>query len=383
MKIAFLQIMENNAGGVDGVNRTVARELTRNGHRVKMFYLRRKTSAPERPLPCGVEVFTARKNKDWHFTEGREIREALSNKRPFSAGGLFLRRLQDSREKKSDLKKIREALLADAPDRIIVSHYLLLEAVPEKFLSRTAYHAHTSFAATVENPDRFRVLSSYKGKIAFLWLSRTIREKAEEAGFAPSFFLYNPLPFLPQKFADPAAHRAVAVTRFSEEKRLGKMASLFRRAAEKANDPDWELHLFGTGDEMEKELAAISPDALVHYGGVTDKPEEEYAKASLSLNTSAFEGFSLSILESQACGAVPVTFRFGEAAEEEILPGFTGILAEQNNEEAFVNALVALMDDVSRRKRLGENARAWAKNFAPEKIAKEWEAFLQSAFPIA
>ena len=87
---------------------------------------------------------------------------------------------------------------------------------------------------------------------------------------------------------------------------------------------------------------------------------------------SAYEGFSISVLEAAAMGVPAVSYRF-EAFPEEILDGVTGYLVPEGDDEAFVKAVCRYLSDPALARRHGANARAWAKNFAPGAVVDQWE----------
>jgi len=83
------------------------------------------------------------------------------------------------------------------------------------------------------------------------------------------------------------------------------------------------------------------------------------------------EGFGLVAVEAMACGRPVVAFRAG-AAEEVIEDGRTGTLVPSGDDEALARAIVALLDDPARARRMGRaGRRRAAERFDAPIVARE------------
>jgi glycosyltransferase involved in cell wall biosynthesis len=265
-----------------------------------------------------------------------------------------------------------------APDAVITSHYLLLDAVPTPLLSRTVHHVHTSFSETMNQQANAKTLLRFNGKISFLWLSKNILRSAQEAGFLFSHYLYNPLSRFPAERTRAEQQKdVVLLTRFSEEKRLPLAVELCRRAMEKIPfHQQGRVLFYGAGPEEEALRQAIGEDPRFVIMGRTDDPYAALQSARFTLNTSRFEGFSIAVLEAAAAGVPTLSFCFGEAASEEIADGITGRLIPMDENEAFVSALCALWTEDETVRALSEEARHFALGFTKEKSGEALLAIL-------
>ena len=95
--------------------------------------------------------------------------------------------------------------------------------------------------------------------------------------------------------------------------------------------------------------------------------------SSINLNTSIFEGFSLSIIEASACGLPTIAFDFGDAAYEQIINDSTGYIVENDDVLEFQNKLKYLMSDMDKLEELSLNNFEFAHKFYIKEIADEWE----------
>ena len=371
MKILFFSLERGRGGGVQSVNQALSEEFIRRGHTVKEVYLRSAGDG---------QGFVARESLPWEFTEGKEIKKALREKRFFRALRLFLRRTADCFRYQGDLAVTKEYLRTEKPDCIILSHYLLLRGVPEEFLSRTVCHVHRAPEEVLQNPAHKNTLLRFRGKVRFLWLSKESAKKAEEAGITPSFSIYNPLSVYPEERTEAETKTKISViARFSPEKRLPLAVLLLKKAFEKIPDSKaFSVEFWGYGEEEEALKSACEGDPRFSVKGKTSDPFSVLAESRFTVNTSPFEGFSVSVLEALAAGVPVVSFDFGSSAKEEIQNGKTGFLLPQGDEEGFVNALVTLLSDDKITKQMSENARQAALPFRKEAVGEAWEEFLKA-----
>jgi len=93
----------------------------------------------------------------------------------------------------------------------------------------------------------------------------------------------------------------------------------------------------------------ITYEAFAHY----------YAKATLAVIPSLYEGFGMPAGEAMACG-IPVISTSGGALPEVV--GDAGVLVPPGDAGALESAIVSLLDDSDRRRRLGEAGLARVHN---------------------
>ena len=148
----------------------------------------------------------------------------------------------------------------------------------------------------------------------------------------------------------------------------------FAKVVEKR--PDWKLRVYGEGTQGNK-LARQARELDLHnnvvFMGPTTDMEGELAKASLHVITSRFEGFGMTIVEAFAAGVPVVSFDCPQGPREIITSGQDGMLVPDGDVDAFADALLALMDDPEKMRRLAENGRETARRYRISEVADRWD----------
>ncbi|MGN0860585.1 MAG: glycosyltransferase [Candidatus Spyradosoma sp.] len=140
--------------------------------------------------------------------------------------------------------------------------------------------------------------------------------------------------------------------------------------------PEWSLRFVGDGDYLPelKRLAGTLGAERVNFEGFRN-PAPFYRDAALFCMTSAYEGFSMVLLEAAAFGCVPVVFDSFAAVRDIIDDGENGALVPAFDLDAYAETLARLMRDDALRERLAKNALAQIPSkFSPQKIGDMWEA---------
>ena len=132
---------------------------------------------------------------------------------------------------------------------------------------------------------------------------------------------------------------------------------------------NWNLEIYGNGPK-ETEIRERINNSRIKMMGPTNDPKKVLLSSSINLNTSLFEGFSMSILEAQECGVPTISFNYWESVYEQILDNKTGIIVE--NKEEYINKLKELMLNEEKLLQLSKNAKEFSNEFHIDKIVDEW-----------
>jgi len=138
--------------------------------------------------------------------------------------------------------------------------------------------------------------------------------------------------------------------------------------------PGWRVLLVGP-DERGAKGDALSPPALaaaphVTWLGLQPDMPPLYAAMDVVALPSWREGYPRSLLEASAMGRPIVATRI-RGCREAVAEGETGLLVPSRDPASLRHALAALLDDASRRRRLGRAARIRACAFFDERAVFE------------
>lgn len=167
--------------------------------------------------------------------------------------------------------------------------------------------------------------------------------------------------------------RAVAVGRLEHVKGFDILINCWKRIAKK--HPDWQLHIYGEGSlqqKLQKQIEDLQLGDKVKLCGRNEGMMETYCDYSLFLMTSRNEGLPMVLIESQSVGLPAVTFNFKFGASDVVISGSNGILIEQGNEAAFVEAMDMMMSSEQLREQYGINAKETFAKFSRGKIFQQW-----------
>ena len=184
----------------------------------------------------------------------------------------------------------------------------------------------------------------------------------------------NPLAFTPPPVNTNPEKRVIAVGRYSREKGYDRLLQAWAVVQEVC--PEWSLTIFGDGDKaiyerMKDELHIDSQRCVLN--GRTSHILEEYAKSSLSVCSSRYEGFGMAILEAMACGLPVVSFDCPWGPRTIISDGEDGILVENGNVIMLATALRRLMENEELRLSMASAARENVAWYQIGYIAEMWQ----------
>ncbi|KDN77590.1 glycosyl transferase [Streptomyces olindensis] len=187
-----------------------------------------------------------------------------------------------------------------------------------------------------------------------------------------------PDPVLPP--ADGAAKIVVAAGRLVPVKRYDLLIEAFAQVA--AAFPDWQLRIYGKGEEQAGLRQLIERLGLwnnVFLMGAATPMEAEWAKASIGASASDFEPFGMTIVEAMRCGLPVVSTDCPYGPGEIIQDGTDGRLVPVGDRDALASALLELVGDDERRRRMVRAALENARRYAPGPVVAQAERILDEA----
>lgn len=184
----------------------------------------------------------------------------------------------------------------------------------------------------------------------------------------------DPMSFVPTQQSPLTANRVIAVGRYVYQKGFDLLLQAW--AVVEKQHPDWQLAVFGQGDRTpyEQQMHALDIDpSRCHLNGPTADIQSEYARSSLFVFSSRFEGFGMVLVEAMSCGLPVVSFACPCGPRDIVSDGEDGLLVATGNVDALAGALSRLMSEERLRRQMAQNALRNAQRFRMEHIAQQWQ----------
>ncbi len=177
------------------------------------------------------------------------------------------------------------------------------------------------------------------------------------------------------KHSDVIAKRIIAVGRLDYQKSFDRLVEVWEMVQKSRNFTDWHLDIFGQGEWHEMLQRMIDDRGLsqtAHINKPTNAIGAEYARSSMLVMSSHYEGFPMVMIEAMACGLPVVSFDYKCGPKDIIQDGINGLLVEDGDIEGLANAMMRLMDDEEARKAMGREARKVTDTYSEDIIMKKW-----------
>lgn len=148
------------------------------------------------------------------------------------------------------------------------------------------------------------------------------------------------------------------------------------RIAKRLRENKVKFIIIGDGElrlELEKYVRELGIEDIVEFRGWIKDVSEIYRDLDILVLTSLNEGTPVSIIEAMAA-ARPVVATDVGGVRDIVENGKSGYLVEPDNEEVFIEKLLDLIDDSSKRRMFGEYGRGLVKDrFSKDRLIKDME----------
>lgn len=369
-KVLFLQLHSDSFGGIWFVNKSLGEKFIELGFDVKMIGIRQHHPF----IDIGntkIKIETINEVDDWTITHKSDVLHSIKKLKFFTTLRNYLK---ENKKLKKDYKILKSKIIEYAPDYIIVSHYQLLSGIPKSYLTKTINVQHSSFEFLLKFKSNVKALKKYQNKVKLCWLSKSILKQAIEYGFKNNVCIYNPVRFNCDKKANVTKNKKITViSRISSEKRIDLMVEMVNEVLSKVKDETWLFEIYGAGAAFkDKTNEIIKNNKQIEYKGKTEDAKKVLLSSSITLNTSIFEGYPLSIIEGYSCGVPAISFEFGPSAKELIIENYNGFLIEMDNLSQFKNKLIELMNNEEKLEKMSQNAFLFSKNYDINQVILKW-----------
>ena len=127
-----------------------------------------------------------------------------------------------------------------------------------------------------------------------------------------------------------------------------------------ASHPEARVAIVGQGPDLAKlraQAVALGVAEAIHFLGPTEEPLPSLRAMDVFVHPSWAESFPYVILEAMSV-SLPIVASDVGGIGEAVVDGDSGLLVPPRDERALARALVAVLDDRARGRRLGERARS-------------------------
>lgn len=183
----------------------------------------------------------------------------------------------------------------------------------------------------------------------------------------PNILTINPI-----KVKDYNIKNVIAAGRYSYQKGFDMLIKAWSIVALQHND--WSLNIWGNGDFTEYKALAekLGVHDSIFFNHATTNIAKEFSNSSIFVLSSRYEGFGLVLTEAMSCGLPCIAFDCPYGPSEIIKNNIDGILVKNQDINQLASELSNMMDNVAKRKEIGEQAAINVQRFSATNIMKTW-----------
>ncbi|MBT8764473.1 glycosyltransferase family 4 protein [Desulfohalobiaceae bacterium Ax17] len=217
-------------------------------------------------------------------------------------------------------------------------------------------------------------LKKYKN-VPTITVSNSTKEDLKKWGFENIFVVHNglnvqPLDKIPKKSDKPVV---IFVGRMKKAKKPQDVIEAFKIVRKKIKEA--ELWMVGDG-YMRAKLEDKNVQGVKFWGYVDKNTKDELVKKAWVIAVPGVrEGWGQVVTDANALGTPAVGYDI-PGLRDSIKNGYNGILVKPHL-QFFADALINVLENVSFRKQLSQNAIKWAKQFSWDRSADEFERLIK------
>lgn len=264
------------------------------------------------------------------------------------------------------------SVLKDGSKKVLWFHFALNYDMMTCHVSR--FRAVNRLVGTLKTYRRLLVASKYDHVICLSKedLKRWRRHISDVTQ------IYNPITITKTKEPDYSSKRVIAVGRLDGQKGFDLLIEAWKLEHERF--PDWSLDIYGEGDlrePLQRQIDDLGLSGSIVLRGRTQNISQEYARHSIMVLSSRFEGFVLVLCEASACALPLVSFNCESGPSEIIEDHKSGILVKRVGDiQGLASALGELMSSEDVRRRMGQYAERLSHRFDLTEIVSQWHELL-------
>jgi glycosyltransferase involved in cell wall biosynthesis len=193
----------------------------------------------------------------------------------------------------------------------------------------------------------------------------------------------NAIAYFPDTISTCEQKKAIAVGRLAYEKGFDLLIEAWKPVYER--HPDWELHIFGDGDQREKLLRLIAENELDSVIKIHEPSKDiynHYLEHSMMIFPSRYlEALPMVLIEAMSCGLPLVAFDAPCGPKDVITEGKNGFLIKSGDIKTLSEKINTLIETNELRRSMGKSAREMSLNYSEDKIMKRWVELFEKLTP--
>lgn len=372
MKIVYCHCSLYNPGGMERVLLNKVRRLAAAGHEIVVVTTDQQNRSPFYEFPQGVRLIDL------------GINYSLDNDRP-----VHKRIPSYLRKRRMHRRKLTELLMRERPDITISLYPSESSFIPEiKDGSKKILELHFNRYFRLQYGrkgltgliDRYRCHKDVKIARKFdCFVVLTEEDKAYWGNMPNISVIPNAALPMPLK-SDGWSKRVIAVGRLDYQKGFDRLIDAWELVKKDKASEGWRLDIYGQGewhDMLEKMIESKGLADSVKVNVPTTEIAKEYAKSSILAMTSHYEGFPMVMIEAMSAGLPVVTFDYKCGPRDIITDGVDGLVIPDDDINAFADAMLQLMADDDKRRRMGRAATAVVDRYSEERVMLQWTALFE------
>jgi len=147
--------------------------------------------------------------------------------------------------------------------------------------------------------------------------------------------------------------------------------------------PEYSLYLYGGGADEDKIRQKILESGFkdrIYLMGVTRNLYDAIGSAEMLVLTSDFEGIPNVIIEGMSIGTPVISTKCSPGGAELLIKnGFNGLLVERNNPKQLAEAIISIIENPEKTKKMIENGFFIKDRFQKEDILNKWLDYIEKA----
>lgn len=189
----------------------------------------------------------------------------------------------------------------------------------------------------------------------------------------------NPSPFAIRHTAYPQDSKTIiSIGRLTWQKGYDLLLLAWQQV--QPNFPDWQLHIYGEGEEKQALQAQIQTLNLTNIilKGIHKNTLEVYDNASFYVMSSRFEGLPMVLIEAQTRGLPIVSFDCPSGPAEIISDKLDGLLVKNGDITALADAMMTMIQNDNDRLAMSKQAIQSAKRYQIDNVINQWVDLIEN-----